>query len=260
MNYTSLKTVWWLLWRDIRVIRKDLFNHILDTLLLPLSFILINGYVMPVINVPQWYGTFMVAGWLVTMCMNTPATDTWSLAMDLEGEKRISYELTLPLPYWLVYVKYALVYAIKSIIINFLILPVSMILLWGQFNLLEISYIKTFICYITINIFFSFFCSYTSVALMSVEHFGRFWQRWGWQLLSIGGMTTSWLMMYEASHIAAYLNLLNPCVYAFESMRSALFGPTNYLNFWACIAILWCATFFFALRGIIIFKKRLDCL
>lgn len=260
MIYAPLITLWWLMWRDIRVLQKDMFNHMLDALLLPLSFILINGYVMPELNVPEWYGSFTAIGCLITMCMNTPATDTWPLAADLDGEKRISYELTLPLPYWLVYIKFALVYAIKSIIINIPILPVSIVLLWNQFDLTYFSILKFCLSYVMTNLFFSFFSLYTTVALTDVEKFARFWQRWGWQLLTIGGLTTSWHMMYQASPIAAMLNLLNPCVYTFESVRAAIFGQQGYLNFWLCIGILIMLCVFFAYRGIYVFKKRLDCI
>lgn len=255
----SLRTWGWLIWRDIRVLQRNLIDSVLDSVLLPISFILVSGYVLPTMGITQAYGSFMVIGWLVAMVMNTPATEAAHLVADLDSEKRISYELTLPLPYWLLYLKYATVYAIKTMITNALTLPLGIILLWNRFDLTYFSFEKWVGMYMLMAFLFSFFALFVAIKIHTLEAHSRFWLRWGWQLMGLGGMATSWLGMYQVNELAAYVNLLNPMVYPFEGIRTAVFGQAGYINYWVCIIMMLIFMFFFAYQGIRNFKRRLDC-
>lgn len=255
----AFKSFKWLFWRDLRILSKDFFNNILDAILLPCGFIITSGYIMPQFGLPEYFGSFMLVGSIIGMCFNSPSTYSGDLTADLEGPKTISYELILPLPYWLVYIKIGLVYAVKSIIVNIFSFPIGIILLFKEFDLTKISFVKFLIIYPSVNILFGFFALCVAVWVKNMVDFGRFWIRWGWQLFIFAGFQFSWLMMYKAIPWLGIFNLLNPLLYPMEAMRVAILGQKGYINFWICFLVILFSIFLFTFIGLKIFKKRLDC-
>jgi len=260
MNLIVYKAFSWLLWKDIRVLYQDLTNNLLDAVMLPIGVTFINGYVLPSLGMPHDFGIFASIGLVVGMLMNSCSTFSNDLMMDLEGDKSIFYEISLPLPYYLVYIKYALAYSIKAMLVNILILPISVLLMFGKVAFSEISLIKLFIAYISSGLFYGFFCLMVAISIKNIVDLGRFWIRWGWQLYYVGGCLFSWMIMYKAVPLFALVNLLNPIVYTIEAMRGAFFGQAGYLPFWLCIGIIWAFTITFMFFGLSTFKKRLDCI
>lgn len=260
MNLIMYRTFFWLLWKDIRVLYQDLVNNILDAVMLPIGITFINGYVLPSLGMPENFGIFASIGIVVGMLMNSGSTFSNDLMMDLEGDKSIFYEISLPLPYYLVYIKYALGYAVKAMLVNVLILPISVLLMLGKVVFSEISLSKLLIAYVSSGLFFGFFCLMVAISIKNITDLGRFWIRWGWQLYYVAGCLFSWMIMYKAVPIFAVINLLNPIVYNIEAMRAAFLGQSGYLPFWPCIVLIWVFTIVFMFVGLSKFKKRLDCI
>ncbi len=254
------KTFSWLLWKDIRVLYQDLTNNILDAIMLPIGVTFVNGYVLPALGLPENFGIFAAIGTVIGMLMNSCSTFSNDLMMDLEGDKSIFYEISLPLPYYLVYIKYALAYSIKAMLVNILILPISVLLMWGKVIFSEISLLKLLVSFISSGLFFGFFCLMVAICIKNIVDLGRFWIRWGWQLFYVGGCFFSWMIMYRAVPRFALINLLNPIVYNIEAMRGAFLGQANYLPFWPCIGLICAFTLAFMFLGLSKFKKRLDCI
>lgn len=259
MNVASLKTFGWLLWRDVRVLKQDFFNNVIDSLMVPATFIIIGGYIMPYMGVPADYGAFMIVSSLVMMCYSTTAwRGATELVADLVGDKAISYELTLPLPSWLVFIKLACAYAVKAMALNILTLPLGKLLLWDKFSLANFSILKFSFVYVLSSLFFGFFSLWVTSWTRGMQGFGRFWLRYGSQLLFFSGFQFPWSVMYKATVFFAYLNLANPFLYAFEGSRAAVMGQAGSLNYWLCIGMLVLFTFLFAFITIRQFKRRLD--
>jgi ABC-type multidrug transport system permease subunit len=61
------------------------------------------------------------------------------------------------------------------------------------------------------------------------------------------------------SHIAGYINLINPVMFATEAIRSSVLKSDDYLPFWQSILVMIIFTIIFAFLGIRKLKKRLDC-
>lgn len=181
------KTFGWLLWKDIRVLYQDLTNNILDAVLLPIGITFINGYVLPALGMPENFGIFASLGTVIGMLMNSCSTFSNDLVMDLDGDKSIFYEISLPLPYYLVYVKYALAYSIKAMLVNILIMPISMLIMFNTVSFSQISLFKLLISFVSSSLFFGFFCLMVAIYIKDIIDLGRFWVRWGWQLFYIGG-------------------------------------------------------------------------
>lgn len=253
-------TFLWLIWRDVRVLGKNFMNSVIDATLLPAGILFVSGYIMPALGVPIDYGSFMLAGVAAVMCLNSTGTDAGNLVSDLEGQKSVSYELSLPLPSWLVCVKMALVYTIKAILLNIAIFPIGVLLLWNKIDLSAVSLSKFLLIYVVANLMYGFFSLFISLVMKNQESYGRFWIRWGFLLFTTGAFQFSWKLMAVSVPFFAWLSLLNPLVYPFEGMRAALLGQPGFLNYWICLAMIISFTLLFAILALWRFKKRLDCI
>lgn len=259
--FRSLKVFSWLLWRDVRVLYKNFTSNLIDALSIPTTTILISGYILPYLGIAANYGSFMAVSTTVMMCFSATG---WRganiLIMDLDSDKAITYELTLPLPYWLVFVKAALAWAIEAMFINILTIPVGKLLLGSKFDISHFSFIKFIVIYVSSTLLFAFYYLWASSWIVGSRGFGRFNLRYSWQLLLLSCNQFPWQTLYAASPVLAYFGLLSPFVYAFEGVRASVLGQAGSLNYWLCLMMLWTFTIIFGLRAIVLFKKRLDCI
>ena len=260
MTLSSLQIFGWLLWRDMRVLKIDFLNTVIDALVVPAIFIIIAGYVLPDLGMPATYGSFMLVSTLVFMAYSTT---TWrgasQLISDIEGDKAVSYELTLPLPSWMVFVKFACKYALNAIFINILTIPMGKLLLWDKFDLSSFHLFKFIMIYILVTLFFGFYSLWIASWVKGVPGFTRFWLRYGSQLIFFSGYQYPWQILNRALPLFSYINLLNPFVYAFEGTRAAVLGPVGCIPYWICFSCLILSIIFFGYFADKNFRKRLDC-
>lgn len=259
LNYSTIKLFGWLLWRNLRVLKEDFLNNVIDAMIVPATFIIVGGYILPYLGMPSDYGAFMILSSLVLMC--STAT-TWRgashLISDIVGDKAVSYELTLPIPSWLIFVKYAVAYALDSMFLNVLTLPLGKLLLWNKFSLAQMSIPKFVIVYASANLLFGFYAVWIASWVKGMQGFTRYWMRYGAQLMFFSGFQFSWYILSEALPLFAYINLLNPFVYAFEGVRASVLGQAGSLNYWYCLSVIWIYILLFGYLTKMNFKKRLD--
>ena len=117
------------------IIYKEVFMSKLIDYTIQISILnTITTYVMPAFGLSQTYGLFEFAGLLSVIGMWEIYPDVAQLLMDLEGNSHTSYQLTLPLPAWLLWLKTATFITIKSITLSLLTLPMEKIFFWIRFN------------------------------------------------------------------------------------------------------------------------------
>lgn len=251
----------WLLWRDIRVIKTDFLNNIVDSSIFALTLTAVNGYIMPLVGLSQSYGAFMLVTGLAFACQNA---STWiggaPFVADFSGERAIMYELTLPLPSWAVFLKVGLSFAIQGIALNLLILPIGKVLLQERFSFEHFAFGKFVVMYITVNLLFAFYALLIAVSVRGMKGNGRYWLRYGIPLTFFSGFQFSWETLSQAVPLLAKISLLNPLVYAFEGIRCSVLGPIGSLPYFVSLAGCWVGIVVFAVIGFIVFRRRLDCL
>jgi ABC-type polysaccharide/polyol phosphate export permease len=259
LNYNTLKLFGWLLWRNLRVLKEDFLNNAIDAMIVPSTFILVGGYILPYLGMPDNYGAFMIVSSLVLMCS---FATTWrgssKLIQDIDSDKAVSYELTLPIPSWLIFVKYAVAYACDAMFLNILTLPLGKLLLWHKFSLAKMSLPKFLIIYVSANLLFAFYAVWIASWAKGMQGFTRYWLRYGSQLMFFSGFQFPWSIFEKASPLFAHINLLNPFVYAFEGARASVLGQEGSLNYWWCLAMMWLYIIIFGYLAKGNFKKRLD--
>lgn len=258
--YSIISTTWWLIRRELHIVTKDFFNSAFDCLIMPISFVIIGGYILPTLGMSKDYGSLMAVG---SMLMITWGTCLWMgagpMVADLEGNRTISYELVLPIPPSMLVIKTSLGFALKAIILNILGLPISKLLLWDRFDLSQFSLFKFILIYTSSAILFGL-CA-TAIAFWTGNsfRFGRFWCRVGAQLTFFGGAQFAWISMYKAWPPLGYIGLLNPLLYAFEGTRAAVLGQEGNLNYWLCLVVVWVLSIIIFFIAKHLMKKNLDC-
>lgn len=259
MNSSVLKIFGWLVWRDLRVLKEDFFNNLIDAMIVPTIFIIIGGYILPFLGAPTDYGAFMIVSSLVLMCYSTTNwRDGMALVSDIQGDRSVSYELTLPIPSWLIFVKYLVTYALDAFFLNILTLPLGKLILGDRFSLAHLHIPKFILIYLLMNLFFGAFTVYLVSWTKGHKGFSRFHLRYGSQLIIFSGFQFPWVVLHKASEFWSYVSLLNPLVYAYEGNRAAVLGQANTLSYWVCVGMLSVSIVIFALLSIRGFKRRLD--
>ena len=259
MNSSVLKIFGWLVWRDLRVLKEDFLNNLIDAMIMPATFIIIGGYILPYLGVPADYGAFMIVSSLVMRCYNTTSwRDGMQLVSDVQGDRSVSHELTLPIPSWLIFVKFSCAYALDAFFLNILTLPLGKLILGNRFSLAHLHIPKFILIYLLMNLFFGVFTVWLVSWTKGHEGFSRFFLRYGSQLIIFSGFQFPWVVLHEVSPFWSYVSLLNPIVYAYEGNRAAVLGQAHTLNYWVCAAMLSASIVIFAILSVRGFKKRLD--
>ena len=178
---------------------------------------------------------------------------------DMKGPKKIFYHLTLPIPQWTVLVTFCLSTSVQLMAIGASILPVSYLIMKDRFPLASISFFKVFCIFFCAYLFYGVMTLLYISLIDSLDELHHIRVRIGDMLFWTGAYFFTWQRLYEANHVAAYLDLLNPLVYAAEGMRAAVIGQQGSLPFWWCCAALLVFTAIIGTIAVRRMLKKLDC-
>lgn len=255
----SLRVFGWLLWADVRFLWKDFFDNLLDAIVWPIAVILINGFIAPALGMPADYGAFASVSMVVIMGAYNAWAGSMLIAADLAGDKTIAYELTLPLPYWMVWIKNGLYLSIKAAVFNMTPLFFGKLFLGDAFDLSNMSVGYFLAVYSVASLFFGMFALWSTVIVKTAEGHTRLELRLIGPMFFVNGWVASWAVMYAVSPAFGIIVRCLPWIYAYEGCRAAILGQDGYLNIWLCIGMLIFFTVLITSISIWLFKKRMDC-
>lgn len=263
MNLNSFKTAlavfFWLLWCDVRLFLKDWKDNVLNNIIWPIIIIAVNAFVLPALGMPESYGIFSCVGMIIIMASFMSWSSGNALVSDLEGPRSITYDLTLPITYWLVYIKNILQISLKSMLYSLCSLLVGVILLYHSFDFSQFSVAKFILIYGIANLFFGAFTMWAVIYAHSTQRYTNIELRIAGPLFFVCGYTASWQVLYSVAPTIAHILLATPWIYAYEGTRAAILGQEGYLSYWICALMLLVFAAIFTSIGIYSFKKHLDC-
>ena len=178
---------------------------------------------------------------------------------DLQGDKTISYDLTLPLPHWMIMVRIAVTSALQFIAVAILIIPMAKILLWNQFSFEHVSWFKVSVLFLIVHIFYGYLALCIASYMKNLWSLDNIWCRIIFPFWWLGGFQFNWETLHAVSPMIAYVNLANPLTLCFEGIRSAMLGQEGYVSFWLCCLGLIIWTIIVAYVGTRKMMRRLDC-
>ncbi len=181
-------------------------------------------------------------------------------AADLEGERAISYYLTLPISQNMIFIKMAFTNAIQALIIACAVLPFAVASAWPAFDGSSIVWWKAIVFFIVMHLFYGFFSLYLSSRVHSMDKLSNLYLRYMFPIYYFGSYNFTWDAMYKAAPYIAYLNLLNPMTYCMEGIRRATIGTEGMLSFSTCLVAVCFFTCIFGFFGVKSLKRKLDCM
>lgn len=176
------------------------------------------------------------------------------------GPQSLLYYLTLPIAQWLVFAAIAVSTTLELMAIDIFVLPVAKLVLGSSFQLSCMGFVKVGCIFFCSHLFFGSCVLLLASMANSMEELNPVYSRFIHPLFWAGGYLFTWHTLYTKSRIFACINLCNPLVYAFEGMRSAIFGMPESLPVWLCCVVLLAFTALVGTVGTRRMMKKVDCL
>ncbi|MBD3273020.1 hypothetical protein GF385_01560 [Candidatus Dependentiae bacterium] len=247
-----------LLKTDLLIFSKNIITNIINCTIWVSITMFVFGYIFPNLGMSENFGALWLTGSLGSWAIFEAWPSTITFLSDIDGNNSISYQLTLPIPSWLIFLKRTFSYAINTMATGLIILPLGKLILWNKINFVYFSPIKFFVIFITMNIFANTFSHFLITTVPDIHNIEKAFIRILFPMWFLGGAQFPWHILNSMSPIFGKIILLNPIIYMMEGIRSAILNPTNFLPFWNCVATLWGFTILFGIIAIIRLKKRLD--
>jgi len=248
--------------RGSKVLTPGLTDKIINNIVWTILNIIVFGFVMPKLGLPENFGTFIAITMPASAAFFISINCIYGLLYDVTSEgSNLRYELTLPIPQWITFAKYGIENAAQAFIVASAVFPAGYIIIWQQFSLTLLGLLKLYVMLFATSLFAGFF------ALFIVSHTKDFfggldnvWTRIIFPMWFLGGFQFAWLTLYKISPTFAYLNLLNPLTYALEGCRASIMYTDTSLSYSHCLLALIFFTILFGYIGIQRLKRRMDCL
>ncbi len=261
IDFLQFQTFWQLMMRSF-VVYKPLFkDKIINTIIWSSLNVVVVGFIMPTVGL-QNYGPFILIATAASNGFFSATNQIGGFITEITGEtSNLQYELTLPIPQWAAFTKYALEYACEGFITTILVIPIGIVLLWNQFSFQHFHFFKFHGMLLLVCLFSAFFALWMSSITKDIFHgLENLWLRIIFPLWWLGGFQFSWQSLYSISPTLAYIDLLNPLIYMLEGCRACTLDPALSLPYWNCVFALIGFTLIFGYCGIYNLKQRMDCL
>jgi len=247
-----------LLQTKFATINRVLTDKSIDFYIWEVCTLLVSGYLMQSFGLSSDYGPFQLGSILASLGLFEMYGNAITLISDIEGERVISYYLTIPTNAITVLSSYVFYYTIINTIITIVAIPIAKIILLDKFILANVAWLQLLLFIVLMNFVCATATLLFSAFIPSIDKVGRIWMRIIFPLWFLGGFNFSWFSVNAKIPWISYFMLLNPITYMTEGIRAALIGQDGNLNFWLCCVVL---TITFGVTSILAYKalkKRLD--
>ncbi|MBM3886537.1 ABC transporter permease [Candidatus Dependentiae bacterium] len=249
-----------LLITDLMLMKQKLFDTIVNTLIWVSSVTAIATYILPSLGITKAYSGMILIGTIASASVFECFGNTSVMVADLDGDRTISYQLTLPLPGWLLLAEKGVAFAIHSAVLTLFVLPIGKLIMGDQLVLSTIHLGKFILAYALLHLMCGFLGIIMIAYTASMNHILNVWTRFLFPLWFFGGSQFNWYTLKQISPALAYVNLANPITYAYESIKGASLTGEPFLSFWVCIAMMTLFSILFLYIGHRKIKQRLDYL
>src|SRR3989339_279704 len=255
---TQFMTFQQLLQRDWYLFKQTYVHKLKMALYWVLLSILITKLFLPSMGL-QNYAPFVLISSAISYGFFIAMQNAVTMVEDITGNQAILYELSLPIPQWLIFFKFTLSTMLQSLIISLSIIPFGLMLIMDVHAFPDFSYIKFIAIFACSSIFYGSFALIFTSVLKNMHQIDNVWLRIIFPLWYLGCFQFPWKTLYEISPTLAYLDFLNPLTFIMEGGRSATIDSAGSLPFALCCIMILCYAAISCFAGIYSMKKRLDC-
>ena len=243
---------------DLIIFKQNFLGKCINLTIWVVLSLFIVTYVMPKFGLANMFGVFQFGGMLAAVGLFELYASVVEFVADLQSDRVIDYNLTLPISSWFVIATKAMYYFIIYFVMSMVMLPLGKLMLWNQFDLGAINYFQLFLALIFQNMFYACLVIWAASMIDNMSQLGNVWSRCVFPMWFMGGFQFSWMALYSVSPLIAWIDLCNPMIYITESMRIAMLGQAGYLNFWLCLGVIFIFSVISFILGLWNLRKRLD--
>ncbi len=259
MTKLSLTVFLQLLKRDLTAFKREFGGKFFDTAFLFFTNVIVAAYLMTEEWVNPQYGPFILIGCIASFGLIEVVGKVGMMIADIDGDRTISQILVFPIRAGMVFIYFAVFWAITSAALTALLFPMGKVLMYTRFDLSKVSYIRLIPIFLASNLFYGFFALWVTSLMRNISSIGSIWMRAINPMWMFGAYFYSWKAALALSPAIGYASLINPMVYIMEGMRAAALGQEGYLPYWICLIMVIVFTFLLGTHAIHRLKKRLDC-
>ncbi|MBF5059868.1 ABC transporter permease [Candidatus Neptunochlamydia vexilliferae] len=257
---SSFSVYFQLLKRDLIAFKREFRVKFIDTLCLFITNVVAFGYFLQQEGIPDGYAAFFVVGAIASFGFIEIVGKVGLQLADMGGDRTIFHTLVMPIRSNMVFFYMGTAWAITSMLLSALLFPIGKLLVFTEWRLETISYMRLIPMFITANLFFGFFALWLTGMIKDMTNLNSLWLRYIAPMWMFGGYVYSWQSAYDLNHMVGYLSLINPMIYVMEGMRAAALGQAGFLPYWLSLTMLWVFTILCFWHGSKRLKRKLDCL
>jgi hypothetical protein len=220
------------------IARQELCDKVINLYIWVFCTLVVMGYVMQDFGLAANYGCFQLATIMGTVGLFEIYGNAFRCMIDFEGDRHISYYLTLPTQPAVVLWSMMTSYVLMGIILTCFILPFGKLILFNSFSFADVAWVKFALITVISNIFYAIFTIAVTAHVGAISKMESVWTRFIFPLWFMGGFQFSWASIYNHSQPLAYVLLCNPVMFVMEGTRAALLGQQDCLPWGICCIAL----------------------
>lgn len=242
--------------RDVRVMRRELPYFLVRTIMQPLMFIIVFGYLLPRMGFMKVdYTTTLLPGILaVSLTLSSVQSVALPMVQDFGWTHEIEDRLLAPVPVPLIAAEKVVMGVIQGVIAILVVLPLARLIM-GPIPNLTLEHAGLVLCITIIGS-----ATFSALGLLmgtsiNPQQIGLMFSIIIAPMIFFGCAYYPWRGL-DAVPVIKYLVLLNPLVYVAEGMRAALTPSVPHMNVLAIVGALVVSHSAFWLLGMRSFQRR----
>jgi len=249
---------WQLVWADLKAFKENAWSETIDLLIWVAVVLTINIYLLPLFGVPIEYLLISFSGTIASSVSFRMFSGIYNLVNDIHGDRQIAQKLILPIhPAW-IFASIAMSSFLATLWVSIWALPLGIFLIQHLVKGFVIHWAEFVLVWLVSALFFSVFAIWVASYVKGPQQMGKVFMRFVFPLWFFGGFQFTWVKLYSVSPWLAYVDLVNPYIYAMEAMRTAVLGQNGNLNFWLCLGMLLLLMVLAFIHAFMRFKRQLD--
>lgn len=244
--------------RDMNSIMKQLPGRMIDGTVIVFMQTLAIGQFLPLLGMPSSLIAPLFIGTMTQIIFSAAFAVSFRYANDLNANRFINYQITLPLPKTWLFAQIIFSFMIEIAFISLPLIFLGSIFLGSSFPLNNASWIATFGVYIASVIFYALLFIFLAFNSPYTWFLDNVWARRLSPLFLLGCAYFTWKKLYAFNAVIALFLLVNPLTYIHEGLRAALLGSEDFLSVKICLPmiIIFCIILVVLLANAL--SKRLD--
>lgn len=224
--------------KDMRIAFANLPGLFLDCLFPALAQIIMFGHLFPLLGMPTAMIGPVYLGSIMPLFFQLGYSLTMHLGFDMESNRFIDYQLTLPLSKPWLLATYVVTNMVETGLAIAPLIALGIALLPAHFTIANIDWFGLALIFPLILLFFSTFFLVIAFRYDFWWIRSNFWPRRMLPLFFLSAGLVTWNKVFIFWPLLAYAMLISPITYVTEGLRSTLLGGHDYISVVYCIIAL----------------------